>query len=282
MAGIPKRKRSGGPKTEEGKLSASANSLKSGTYASMIVLPGESEQDFLELQDQFVTDFMPEDIAELSMVHELAAIVWKKLRLEKLEKSNFLRVLNEPLSSLDFYYENDIPENLDGYLANIDIFTEVFIQNFETYAAQIAKVGVNPGKQEFFDLCMESPGLFNEIVALVKAHYKFKQPNPNITPELAISLEYQGEAGKLSFINYALKEIKSKADDVLWVAARLDKIKKMITNRKEQRLLSLMQSQGPMRARDELSRSFYRTLSELRKQQEWRLKMRVGNSTEVS
>lgn len=28
-----------------------------------------------------------------------------------------------------------------------------------------------------------------------------------------------------------------------------------------------------MRARDELSRSFYRTLTELRKQQQWRLKM---------
>ncbi len=32
----------------------------------MIVLPNENEQDFLDLQNQFVLDFMPQDIAELS------------------------------------------------------------------------------------------------------------------------------------------------------------------------------------------------------------------------
>lgn len=74
MTGIPKRKRTGGPRTEEGKKLASANSVKTGAYSSMIVLPNENEQDFLDLQNLFVADFMPEDVAELSMVHELASI----------------------------------------------------------------------------------------------------------------------------------------------------------------------------------------------------------------
>jgi hypothetical protein len=273
MVGIPKRKRSGGPRTEEGRSLASANSVKTGVYSSMIVLPNENEQDFLELQHQFVLDFMPHDVAELSMVHELAAILWKKLRLEKLEKSAFVRVLNEPVKHIDLYGKLDISERFNPYLANIEIFNDEFIANFEGYSVCVAKVGTNPGRQEFLSLCDEKPSLFHEIVEMAKEHYVFKLPDSSITPELIFSLEIESGSSTISFVNFALKEIKGKADDVLWIAQRLDKIKQAITNHKEARLLGLMQSQGVMRARDELSRSFYRTLSELRKQQQWRLKM---------
>lgn len=274
MVGIPKRKRSGGPKTEEGKSLASANSIKSGAYSSMIVLPNENEQDFLDLQNQFILDFMPQDISELSMVHELAAILWKKLRLEKLEKSAFLRVLNEPCTHIDLYASRlSIPDEYDPYLANLEIFTQEFIDRFKDYAIYINKVGTNPGKDDFLKLCQESPELFREVVDMAKAHFIFSSHNPVITPNLLITLEVHIADSQISFINYALKEIKSKAEDVAWIAERLDRIKQAVSNHKERRLLELMQSQGVMRARDELSRAFYRTLSELRKQQQWRLKM---------
>jgi hypothetical protein len=274
MVGIPKRKRSGGHTTEKGKSLASANSIKTGAYSSIIVLPNENEQDFLDLQNQFVLDFMPQDIAELSMVHELAAILWKKLRLEKLEKSAFLRVLNEPSTSLDIYSSRlRMPDEYAPYLANLELFTEAFIDQFDSYGTCINRFGTNPGKDDFLRLCLESPALFQEIVDMAKANYTFNTSNPDITPELLISLEVQAGAGKVSFINYALKEIKEKAEAVAWIAEHLDRIRQAVSSHKERRLLELMQSQGVMRARDELSRSFYRTLSELRKQQQWRLKM---------
>jgi len=278
---MPKTKRGGGPKTAEGKASAAANSLKSGTYASVIVLPGESEQDFQALQDQFVNDFLPEDVVERALVHELAAIVWKKLRLEKLEKAAFIRALNTPLTDFDFLEVMNIPSSYNHYLANIELFTEDFIAKFEDYAEYISNISVNPGKDDFLRLCKEKPSLFAEIVGLAKGQYKFKEPNPELTPELLLTLDIQTETSKISFINYALKEIKGIADDVAWIAKRLDRIRDTIAHHKETRLLNLMQSQGLMRARDELSRTFYRTLSEFRKQQSWRLKMRLETSTEV-
>ena len=61
---IPKSKRSGGPKTSSGKLNASKNALKTGAYTSTIVLPGESEEDFEKLHQQFMNDFIPSDVAE--------------------------------------------------------------------------------------------------------------------------------------------------------------------------------------------------------------------------
>jgi hypothetical protein len=95
-------KRSGGPKTAEGKKLASRNSLKTGAYSSLVVLPGEDEAEFHKLEDQFVSDFSPQDIAEASMVRELAVVVWKKLRLERLEQSAALKSLNEKITDTDY------------------------------------------------------------------------------------------------------------------------------------------------------------------------------------
>ena len=77
MAGIPKSSRSGGPKTEAGKTVSAQNSLKTGIYSNTVVLPGEDESEYQQLENQFIKDFSPQDIAELTMVRELAVVVWK-------------------------------------------------------------------------------------------------------------------------------------------------------------------------------------------------------------
>ncbi len=56
---MPKTKRGGGPKTQAGKLSASGNALKTGVYASSLVLPDEEAADFQKLEGQFFDDFDP-------------------------------------------------------------------------------------------------------------------------------------------------------------------------------------------------------------------------------
>ena len=77
--------RSGGPKTVEGKLASSQNAIKTGAYAVQTLLLGESEQEFRELEQLFIDDFAPVGISEAALVHSLTVIIWKKLRLEKLE-----------------------------------------------------------------------------------------------------------------------------------------------------------------------------------------------------
>jgi hypothetical protein len=78
MAGIPKAKPGGGPKTEAGKLASSSNALKTGAYSSQLTLPGESEADLRNLEEQLVRDFSPKDMAERILIHDLAVITWKK------------------------------------------------------------------------------------------------------------------------------------------------------------------------------------------------------------
>ena len=67
--------------------------------------------------------------------------------------------------------------------------------------------------------------------------------------------------------------MKRRIEQIHYVGQRLTKIKAAVTNIKEKRLLELIQNQGVMRAHDDLSRAFYRTLSELRRQQSWRQKI---------
>ena len=92
MAGIPKTPRSGGPRTDEGRVASSRNALKSGVYSAMVVIPGESEDDFRQMHDQFVADFFPRDIAEGAMVHDLAVLTWKHCN-GLIKRNTFLEVI---------------------------------------------------------------------------------------------------------------------------------------------------------------------------------------------
>ncbi len=97
MAILPKiqlKVRSGGPKTAEGKLASSRNAIKTGAYAVQPLLPGEGEHEFRELEQLFIDDFAPVGISERASVHTLRMIVWKKLRLEKLESRYIHDLLN--------------------------------------------------------------------------------------------------------------------------------------------------------------------------------------------
>lgn len=63
-AEFPKSRRSGGPKTAEGKAVSSRNSIKTGAYSKQEVLPGENLQELLELEQYFIEDFSPQGVTE--------------------------------------------------------------------------------------------------------------------------------------------------------------------------------------------------------------------------
>ena len=69
---VTKSNRSGGPRTDEGKKIASSNAVKTGAYSNTLILPGEDESQFRQIEDQFARDFRPEDMTEIAMVRDLA------------------------------------------------------------------------------------------------------------------------------------------------------------------------------------------------------------------
>lgn len=271
MAGTPKTRRSGGPKTEAGKAVASQNSLKTGIYSNTIVLPGEDESEYQQLENQFIKDFSPQDIAELTMVRELVVVVWKKHRLERLELSSSLKALNQIIEDNDYrrhglffkatarFWINSLEYLTDDVVALQDqILTAAeLLEGRELYAADINS------------MMLEHPYLYKNIVVQAEKSSFFTKETPSVDELIACEvINEKNESVK--FISYAISQVISTTEDMIWASKNAEKIKAATQSIKAQRLLSVMEAEKPRRVYDDLSRIFFRTLTELRKHQQWR------------
>ena len=270
MAGIPKTPRSGGPKTVAGKAVASANSLKAGIYSNVVVLPGENEAEFNQLEAQFIQDFSPQDIAELTMVRELAVVVWKKHRLERLEISASLKMLNQPIEEADYRRHGlKIKASAWYWINNLDVLNDK-ISNIQAAIEEEAIPYLNrelyPADLE--EMKLSSPHLYKAI--LVRADDEGFFTEAPSTEALAALMVSTKELESIQFVQVAITSTNQRAEDIGWAYRHADQIRAAATSIKAQRLLAVMELEMPRRVNDDLSRIFFRTLSELRKHQQWR------------
>jgi len=269
---ILKSKRSGGPKTAEGKLAVANNALKTGSYSSRAVLPGESEEDFKQLQDQFVKDFLPKNVAESMIVHELSNLTWKLLRLTKLEDAHFLRAINQPISELDLRREGLMLSSLSiNLVQDLSPYTDEFFRLNQAHLDYLRRFesGYGISKDEFYEMPVQYPDLYESLALMAKSFAKTDREE--VPPESLISLKVTApEGGSIAFVHHAFAVLQGHCEDLIFIHLHLDEIRSAVTHVRERRLLEALKDQGIMRAHDELQRSFYKTLNELRRHQTWR------------
>jgi len=270
---IPKSKRSGGPKTAEGKLAVASNALKTGSYSSRAVLPGESEEDFKQLQDQFIKDFLPKNVAESLIVHQLSSLTWKILRLQKLEDAHVLRALHQPIGESDLYREHlKLSYEYIGLIQDLSPYSDHFFAQNQIYLEYLRgfEDGYGISKDEFYEMPKIYPELYEELVRMASEYTKTDKI-VDVAPESLIRLKYTTpEGGSIAFVHHAFGVLQKNCEDLVYIHQRLDDIRSAVTNIKEKRLLEALKDQGIMRAHDELQRSFYKALNELRRHQTWR------------
>jgi hypothetical protein len=83
-----------------------------------------------------------------------------------------------------------------------------------------------------------------------------------------------------SFVHYIFPIIYEQTKRIAFIAERIDEIRSAVANIRERKLLDLIQQPSIVRAGEDLNRAFSRTLNELRRQQQWRVKMAVEVSSE--
>lgn len=270
---VTKSNRSGGPRTDEGKKIASRNSLKTGAYSNTLILPGEDESQFRQIEDQFIKDFRPEDMAEIAMVRDLAVLAWKKIRFENLELRFTLSRLNEPLGFLDkhetkFLSSHRVESNLD----RLTSFTDELRGDAERAINYAEQLQVNSATIEDLEGLEKSHPLIHKKLVEHIDHYEFTNP----TAKNVLQYKIENDDGETElFWNYFLREAIEDLQQTIWFCDNRDKIENELQAVKDKRLMELMQNERPSRAFDDLRRNFYRTLSELRKHQEWKRKMQV-------
>ena len=262
--------RTGGPRTEEGKAIASKNALKTGAYSKAIVLPGEEESEFLELQKQLAEEFQVVGLLEQTLIADLAASIWKQLRLKQIEKNYLLTQLERrPTPSELREVGLNLPDAADLMWNNPNMANHLkavadrrFKSTLETLLSSEIMV------QTLFETREMDTMLFEWLLSyaersglLVKTEFMRR----------AIAQALFGDT-KSPHLNQLASGIAEAAAAILWIIKNKEAIDEAREKVKDLRLLNFMQQEGVKRAQDDLSRGFYRTLSELRKQIEWRQK----------
>ena len=264
-----KSNRIGGPKTDQGKLASSRNAIKTGSYSSLIILPGESEEDFRLLEEQFFKDFSPQDVAQSAMVRSLAVITWKKLRAEKIEHAGLIHALSLPFVLNDFH-KLDLPfgrhqgSNILNWIRRLD---DADIHAWAV-AIKLAQqfIDTPPTLAQLQDLENASPFLyqyFEDEADGVGA--------PNRGPSYWFNAKIKTHDGQQhDFIQRYANQFLKVHEVETWTIDHIDELSQGIKEMKEARLLRFLQQKDTQRVHDDLDRAFYRTLNELRNHQKWR------------
>ncbi len=270
---VTKSSRSGGPQSDEGKKIASQNALKTGAYSNTLILPGEDESQFRQIEDQFVRDFRPEDMVEIAMVRDLAVLAWKKIRLENLELRFTLARLNAPLD----YFDKNQTKFLSSTRVESNLYQiHIYINELKDSAGLARNHldylrGKGATVQDIESLENKYPLLHKILIQQIES-FGFNNP----TAKNVVRFEYETDTGKTElFWNYFIQVAAKELEETIWLCNNRAQIEQELQAVKDKRLMELMQNEKPSRAFDDLRRNFYRTLSELRKHQEWKRKMQV-------
>ena len=259
--------RSGGPQSDEGKKMSSRNAIKTGAYSKAVILPGEDESEYRELEAQFLRDFAPRDIAEGAMVRELTVLTWKKIRLDQLEHRAVLQTLNKPFASYELGSLFLMRPEAEWVIGSLEILNEQYLgecSKKKSLAHELLGSTVTP--QVLESLKKKHSPLYEDIMDEV-AQYDVD----DLSHEALCKDTIAGDDGRQQdLLHFIIQKQVEEYDDLIWAYERLDKIQSKIVEVKDERLIDLMQRDKTSRAREDLSRSFFRTLSELRKHQHWR------------
>ena len=273
-------KRSGGPQTSEGKLASSQNSLKTGVYSRKVTLINESEDEFNQLWEQFIVDFAPRDIIERGLVRDLAVISWKKLRLEGLEQSSLVRQLNRPITANE-YSRNGIKIDSDHIWAidYLDGKTEGEVEHYERARKEAQSWWASyRGDRDILSMQVNYPTLFQEIVDRARIFGFDMSVDPD-SKELCLWDLDPEEYGCDRYADYVVHALIREDRGLHWVEENSAQIELAAIKAREERLLEVMQSPMKPRVHEDLSQSFYKTLAELRKHQQWRRQMCIVDIT---
>ena len=258
-------KRSGGPRTEAGKAIASRNALKMGVYSRAPVLPSESEADFKAMEQLFREEYRAQGIVEISLAHDLAVLTWKRLRLEDLENRTLINRLEAPASALEWRSAGLVfPVGAGRCLEDSEGQSHTLLDGDQGVTLK-AWMEERHQPQALWTLKNRHPHLFNGLLNYVR-------DSGLLPPDHSVMISLQEDL--LEFETDTLEGLKEAFTQAIigieWVLDHQEAIQEAFGRVRDERLLAFMHADGPRRAHDDLARSFYRALTELRKQQGWR------------
>ncbi len=283
----PSYKRSGGPQTPEGKLAVSKNALKTGAYSSALLLPGESEADFQELYESLLIELQADGVLESTLVRELAVLTWKRLRLEQIEHKVLLARLEAPVSSseLEELGLATTPE-LQEALKMASLLNQTDLESAKADASAVLKILDKANRtHEIAKIKANQPELYTKLsqIVLNEALLDKIAGSVDVMTRLYSTRSFAREQELNKFIETMAEPLcaylQGRVKEIEFALQQSELIESSRQQIRDLRISKFMLAEGPSRAKDDLSRNFYRTLKELRTQQLWRKQNQIIDVT---
>jgi hypothetical protein len=277
---IRKSKRSGGPKTLEGKVASSRNAVKTGSYSAQIALSSEEEADFKAFEDEFMSDFEPIGVVESSMAHELAVLAWKKLRLERVEHHMMRDQLKSPITPQE-YIDAGIGREGDLSFAmnRLEQLTPQFVKLHDDELRLARSLKDRRDETLLETLVLDHPDFYARLHKTVKsvkrAGIQVVFVKTGIDDDRDAKIKKTFADTPIADLNEALDQIIQESKAILHVSKNIELIQGLKSKILDKRLMAMMESAMSHRVHEDLGRLFSRRLKELREQQSWRLKRNI-------
>jgi len=273
---VTKSKSSGGPQSDDGKKIASRNSLKTGTYSKLVVLPNESQQEFDQLVEQFQKDFYPKDAVEMMLVREMAVITWKKLRLERLEHDYCARQLAAQITLEEFLSINTLFTDMTHrFWVDSGVLSE---KNAEKLSRLIGLLephrNLNMSVEQLGLIKKDFPFAYDSILADYYRQTSLADVEPSLEEIVTTVIWFDDLSKKYLVPNCVVRMLPYYQGGLQCVKFR-EQIEEGVIQIRQERLLKMMQLGGVQRASDDLNRAMIRTVNEYRKHHEWRIQNRT-------
>jgi hypothetical protein len=211
-------------------------------------------------------DFAPQGVTESALVHDLTVLAWKKLRLERLEYRRLRDKLNEPLD----YFEHEklgfsIPEEAHSYFDDPSLISELDLSLALEHLKNSKKI-----KTAKYSLASLEEVQANSLTTFVDIKRKIEGLGATVTnPKNMVDCKYSDSTTTTPLQDVTDKLIE-QSESIVWAIKNYEQILIAKQRMRDKRLVNELGFEKGRRVGDDLDRFFFRTLGELRKQQEWR------------
>jgi len=101
--------KSTGPRTAEGKATASHNAVKHGLLAEQVVIHGEDPAEFDLYREGMLEELAPEGVVETILAERAVSLAWRLRRAERLQSAVFATVYRENAGDVVLWPKHGLP-----------------------------------------------------------------------------------------------------------------------------------------------------------------------------
>jgi hypothetical protein len=224
-----------------------------------------------------MNEFSPESVVESAMVHELAVLAWKKLRLERVEHQLMRDKLKAPITPEEYMDAGFGREgDLSFAMNRLEQLTPQFVKLHEDELNLARSLKDRRDETLLETLDLVHPAFYSRLHKAVKS---FKRAGLQVVfVKTGIDEDRDAKIKKtladtpIAELNEALDQVIEESKAVIHVSNNIELIQGLNNKILDKRLMGMMESTTSHRVHEDLGRLFSRRLKELREQQSWRLK----------